>query len=122
LNMNSVLIALEGIELKAPIGYYDEERKNQNDFIIDLEVGIEFVEKEDHDDIHNTLNYERLHTIILEEMRPACRLMEDPAYRILEQVKRLSDEIRSVKLDIRKKNPPLNSKIQHSRVSIHWMK
>jgi dihydroneopterin aldolase len=115
-------IALEGISLKAPVGYYEYERANKNDFIIDIEVNIHPPENRDHDDIHNTLNYEKLHEAVVEEMMKPAKLMEDPAYRIMERIQNSYPAIISIKLDIRKKNPPMNADIRYSRVSLHWQK
>ena len=115
-------IALEGIEIVAPVGYYEHERVNKNTFTIDIEARVETRPDTNHDDIHETLNYEKLYAVVVEEMQVSCALMEDAAYRILSKITALHKPLLSVEITLRKKNPPMDGAIQYSRVSLHWDK
>lgn len=113
-------IALEGIEIMAPVGYYKEERENENTFIIDISVDEIFKENLDTDDIYNTLNYEKLFDIVQEEMGIECKLMENAASRIHQRITALDEHILAINISIRKKDPPLKGKVMFSKVELHW--
>ncbi len=114
------IIALEGIEIVAPIGYYKIEREKGNTFIIDLSIDELFHEGVDTDEIGNTLNYEKLNTMVLEEMAIECRLLENVAYRIYQRILSLDEKLLAISLSIRKKDPALKGKVKYARVSLEW--
>ena len=118
--MLTVTIALEGIEIIAPIGFYKTERENKNTFVIDVSVEEPFDDNKDSDDINNTLNYEKLFTIVEEEMKKECHLIEDVAHRIYRRITKLSNDFRNINITIRKKNPPLNGNVKFSKVELRW--
>jgi dihydroneopterin aldolase len=113
-------IALEGIEIMAPVGYYKEERENKNTFIIDISIDETFKENQDTDDIYNTLNYEKLFNIVEEEMAIECKLMENAASRIHQRIMALDENLLAIKITIRKKDPPLKGNVKFSKVELHW--
>jgi dihydroneopterin aldolase len=115
-------IGLEGIEITAPIGYYAEERINKCDFIIDIAIEEIFDEHNNSDDIHNTINYERLFDIIKKEMAIECKLIENVAHRIYKSVFELDSNILSINLTIRKKKPPLKGNVRYSKVELNWQR
>ena len=115
-------IALEGIKIVAPIGFFDYEREKQNIFVIDIAVVLPWVEKKDHDNLENTLNYEEIYSLVNYEMSKECKMMEDVADRILQRILKLSNHLNSVSVRIRKKNPPLNGKVDFSKVELNWIK
>ena len=115
------IIALEGIEIIAPIGYYKEERIKRNTFLIDIIVEQEIDGFVDSDDIKNTLNYEKLFDIVQIEMAVECQLIENAAERIYKRISTLGIKIFSIHLIIRKKDPPLKGKVKYSRVELKWI-
>ena len=115
-------IALEGVEIIAPIGFYEVERIQKNTFLIDVTIEESWIENRDNDDMINTLNYEKVYHIIVMEMQVECKLMEDVAHRILTGILNLKAPILNIELSIRKKNPPLDGKVMFSKVSLHWSK
>ncbi len=115
-------IALEGIEILAPIGCYEEERKNKNTFIINVEIEVAFVENTNANDLNNTVNYETIYQIVEREMRIECYLMEDVIRRILDAIQKIDSNILSIEIVIRKKNPPLQGNVNFSKVALFWSK
>lgn len=115
-------IALEGIKIVAPIGFYDYEREKQNIFVIDIAVDLPWVETDDHDNLENTINYEEIYSLVNYEMSKECKMMEDVADRILQRILKLSNHLNCVSVRIRKKNPPLNGKVDFSKVELNWIK
>jgi dihydroneopterin aldolase len=113
-------IALEGLELKAHIGYYDEERLRGVDFIVDVSVEELWEESKNNDAIENTVNYEKIARIVETEMAKGCKLIEDAAHRIYEGIQQLDLNIHSIDIVIRKKNPPIQPAARFSKVELHW--
>ena len=113
-------IALEGLELNAPVGLYSEERKKGVNFVIDISVETLWVEAENNDKIENTVNYERIATLVGEEMKKECHLMEDAAHRIYESVRHSDPNIYAMDVVIRKKDPPIKPGARFSKVELHW--
>ena len=56
-------VAIKGAEFFAYHGYYSEERKSGNTFIIDAEVTLKSFDSND-DNIFDTVNYEQLYTAV----------------------------------------------------------
>src|SRR6185503_4518772 len=117
--MLNKVIALEGIEVIAPIGLYESEREKGNIFLVDVSVEEVFVEELDSDDIKNTFNYEELHLIVNEEMKVEGKLLENTAYRILNRIKSISNDLLKIDVIIRKKDPPLKGEVKFSKVELH---
>ncbi len=115
-------IALEGIEILAPIGFYKKERKNKNTFIIDVSVQLNASKSHATDEIQNTFNYETLLAIVTKEMRLECKLIEDVSHRIYSKLHRFDDHFIAINVCIRKKNPPLKGKVKYAKVELQWEK
>ncbi len=122
--MFQTTIALEGIQCDAKIGYYDFEQERGNHFLIDMTAVLNTSPEEEFTDLDKTLNYEWMHRLVLDEMKIPCRLMEETAARIMKKARANTEgpEIVEIHLVIRKKNPPLRSPVQFSRVEMHWKK
>jgi len=116
------IIALEDIELLAPVGFYKEERILKNTFLVNVSVTCNFEEGEDSDDIKNTVNYENLFEIVEKEMNIECRLIENAVSRIISRILKMDAVFEAIQIDIRKKNPPLKGKVKYSMVALHWEK
>jgi dihydroneopterin aldolase len=112
-------VALEGVEIIAPIGYYEFERKQKNTFLLDITVQFKAPES-NYDEIEGTLNYEILYRILNEEMHHECALMEDAARRIMARVRQLPHDLCAIDLSLRKKNPPMEGEIEFSKVGLSW--
>ncbi|MBK8887157.1 MAG: dihydroneopterin aldolase [Saprospiraceae bacterium] len=57
-------VAIKGAEFFAYHGYYSEERKSGNTFIIDAEVTLKSFDSHD-DNIFDTVNYEQLYQTVV---------------------------------------------------------
>ena len=118
--MINKIISLEGVEVIAPIGYYEQERINKNTFIIDISVEIEVADNSIDDEIRNTLDYERLSDIISCEMEKECKLMEDAAQRILNGMISIDSTASRILIVILKLNPPLAAMVANSKITLDW--
>lgn len=98
-------------------GYYEEERKMGNHFIINTKVTID-IDDIQADDIQHTVNYEILYQICKNEMQQSQKLLETVAANILNAYKNNFPEIKSASISIEKLQPQLGGKLQASFVEL----
>ncbi len=111
-------IALEGMEFYAYHGFYDEETKIGTTFIVDIEVRMIFSKGASSDALEGTVNYETIYFICKQEMKKTSKLLENVAYRIIGRLKSQFGQISSMKVCIKKMNPPLGGKVHSAIVTI----
>jgi dihydroneopterin aldolase len=116
-----ITIALHGASFFAYHGFYPEEQKLGNHFIVDIEVGFE-PDVDVNDELTNTVNYEQLHAIAAEQMKQTRKLIETVAQGIINQIKSSYPNLARIQVSIKKLNPQLGSKVDHTRVTINYKK
>ena len=113
-------ITLHGATFFAHHGFYPEEQKLGNCFIVDIEVG--FTPKNDINQIDNTVNYEQLYSIACEQMKHTRKLLETVAQAILNEIKTGYPDLESIQVMVKKMNPPLGYKVDYSAVTVNYNK
>lgn len=111
-------IALEGMEFFAFHGYYDEEQKIGNKYGIDLYIETDLRRAAESDDLHETVNYEVLYKLTLEEMKIPARLLEYLGHRIIDKVYEHFPFVQSVKVNVCKYNPPLGGICKWAKITL----
>lgn len=115
-------IALHGAVFFAHHGFYPEEQKLGNCFIVDIEVGIKSNDSILNDEISNTVNYEQLYHIAAEQMNHTRKLIETVAQAILDEVKSFCHDAETIQVVIKKMNPPLGHKVDHTSITLTYNK
>lgn len=110
-------IALEGLHFHAFHGYYEEERKMGNSFILHVEVEIENFNSPD-DDINDTVNYEDIYSICKDEMQNTQKLLESVVLNIVEKLKNSFPIILEGSVRLEKIGPQLGGKIDKAVISM----
>jgi dihydroneopterin aldolase len=113
-----VKIELIGLEFFAYHGVYSEEQNAGNNFIVNLSVAGEFDDAVQNDNLEGTIDYEKLYAVIADEMHTRSKLLEHLAGRILNRIIEGHRQIKEIKIEIEKLNPPINGKCRATRVSI----
>ncbi len=111
-------IALEGLEFFAFHGYYDEEQKIGNKYGVDLHLKTDLHAAGASDKLAETVNYEVLYRVTLEEMQRPARLLEHLAHRILDRVMAEFPQVRRAQVSVSKFNPPLGGICHRARVTL----
>ncbi len=111
-------VALRDVKCFALHGFYPEEQLIGNHFIVDLDT--EFSPNGFDDDLTQTVNYEDLNEIILQEMNHTQKLLETVLKNIISKVVVLYPFIETVNVSIRKINPPMPGQIGHSFVKLSY--
>lgn len=111
-------IALNGINLRGPIGIYENEKKEGNEFKINLTVKIETKKAARLDDIAQTVDYEKLYKIVEEVISQPTDLIETAAHAICKIIIKNFKKVESVKIKISKLNPPISGKCKSASVKV----
>lgn len=111
-------VALKDVKCFALHGYYPEEQLIGNHFIIDLET--EFIPQGFDDELAQTVNYEDLNEIILNEMKNTQKLLETVLKNIISKVINIYPFVEHVNVSIKKINPPMPGQIGHSFVQLYY--
>lgn len=111
-------IGLEDVRFHAPHGFYEEEHRMGNEFSIDVEVEAAITGAAEHDDLGGTVNYATIYYLLQAEMKKPTQLLEALAYRMGNRILNQFDSVSSVKLRLRKLNPPLGGKVGAAVVEI----
>jgi 7,8-dihydroneopterin aldolase/epimerase/oxygenase len=113
-----ITIAIQGAEFFAYHGFYPEEQKLGNKFIVDIEVNFTPLNNLKADKIANTVDYERVYNIVAEQMKQTRKLIETVAQAIAAQIRAQFPFVESVRVAIKKLNPPLKGKVHCSSIVI----
>ncbi len=112
-------VSIEGAEFYAYHGFYDEERKSGNNFILYAEVELKSFDSND-DNIYDTVNYETIYQICKSEMEHTQKLLETVVYNIIMRMKNELDNVTSGKVILEKLNPKLGGPVRKSRVEMKF--
>src|SRR5665213_1606294 len=111
-------ISLHGAEFFAYDGWYPEEQKLGNQFIVDIDVDFDAEKNFKEDEIGSTINYEQLYEIVEEQMKQTKKLIETVARNILDDTKRKLPAAKNVRVSIKKLHPPLKGKVAYSCITL----
>ena len=111
-------ISLKGLKFKAYHGYYDEERQLGNNFEVDITIKTNFHNAAIHDELSQTVDYEKLYTIIKEEMAIPSKLLEHVVQKIVDRVMDEITAVEAVKVKLSKFNPPIGGECDRAVVSL----
>jgi len=112
------IIALEGMQFYAYHGFYEEEQKIGNHFIVDITVDARVNQAAKKDDLTRTVNYETIYTICRIEMRKPSALLENVVQRIMDKIADQFDHVKTVKVRISKQQPPLGGRVERAYVEM----
>ena len=113
-----ITVALHGAEFFAHHGLYPEEQILGSKFIVDVEVTFPTKGNFKEDNIGNTVDYEKLHEIVAAKMKQTKKLIETVAQNILDDTKKRFPAAKTVRLSIKKLNPPLKGKVAYSCITL----
>jgi 7,8-dihydroneopterin aldolase/epimerase/oxygenase len=115
-------IALEGLSFYAYHGYYEEERKSGNKFLVDIKVITDLNLTSNFDDLNNTVNYEELYRIVKSEMTKPSKLLENVGKNILDEVFKKISLLESAEVTITKFSPPIGGPCDKAKVTLRRVK
>lgn len=112
-------IGLQDVRFHAPHGFFEEEHRMGNEFSVDVEVEASIGGAAQQDDLGGTVNYATIYYLVQAEMKKPTLLLEALAYRIGNRIQQQFDSVSSVKVRLRKLNPPLGGKVGAAFVEVN---
>lgn len=113
-------ISLENIEIFAHHGWYAEERITGNTFIVNIKLILDLQDYTGRDELNETINYEKLYEITIDNMNRPRKLLESICWTIKEDLLVSFGSTISGSIKIAKLNPPLNGKVGTSSVKLEF--
>jgi dihydroneopterin aldolase len=114
-------IALKGIKLHAPIGYFDWERVQLNYFEVDMEVTLVSNSGSVQDQLEKTVDYGTLHSIVLQQSKIPVALLETYCETVWQQIlEQYPTQIKSGWIRLSKLQPPLPGRVDRSSVTLNY--
>ena len=107
-------ISLNGLEFFSKIGYYKEEQRDGNHFLIDLNLRIKYFPI--NDQLNSTVNYEKVYNCVEKIMSQKTKLIETVAESIYNEILSNFNKVESCKVKVCKINPKIKGKIKSSSV------
>ncbi|WP_185870836.1 dihydroneopterin aldolase [Blattabacterium cuenoti] len=116
-------IILENIKLFGYHGCMPEEKYVGTNYIINIEIELDFYNASITDDLSKTINYVHLYSIVKKEMSINSKLIENVAQRIIEKINnKFNNLIEYSKIKLCKENPPLHSNVDRVCVVLEYFK
>ncbi|MDO3643021.1 MAG: dihydroneopterin aldolase [Mucilaginibacter sp.] len=113
-----ITISLHGAEFFGFHGYYPEEQKLGCRFIVDVDVSFEPLNDLKDDKLSNTVDYEQVYHIMEAEMKKTSKLIETVAQAIADEIKARFSFARTIRVSVKKLDPPLKGKVDYSNIVI----
>ncbi len=112
------LIEIEGMHFYAYHGHFEVEQIVGNDFIVNLQMGVDCTKAALSDDLNDALNYQAVYALVQKEMAVKSRLLENVANRILDVLFAEFSNLENAKVKISKMNPPMGGEIDKVSVTL----
>lgn len=99
-------------------GCLESERREGNDFEVDVTLEADIARAAASDRLEDTLDYGRVYSIVSREMAVPSDLLEHVAGRILEAIEAEFPSLKGASVRVSKKNPPVGGECGWSRVTV----
>ena len=101
-------------------GLYEEEKKNGNNFVVnvDIEVDTEGIIA----DLQQTVDYVEVFQLIQKRMLQATPLLETLAQEMSQAIQRLDNKIATVSITIKKLSPPIENFVGEVGVTYQFVR
>jgi dihydroneopterin aldolase len=104
-------IKIRNIRVYAYHGCLIEEGKIGSDYRVDLTVKADLSRSAVTDSLSDTVDYVHLNRIVKEEMAIRSKLLEEVAKRIIDRILDELDQVKKVKVEVSKLNPPIGGNV-----------
>ncbi len=112
-------VALKSVKYYAYHGFYPEENVLGQYYLVDVEV--KFYPGIANDDLSQSVNYEVLNQIILEEMKISRKLLETVVQAMMQRILKQFNYLIQVEIGLHKLQPPMPGEVGESYVSLSYV-
>ena len=107
------VIEVNGIRAFGYHGCLPEEARIGGHYRVDIRVQGDFSDAEQNDDLHDTIDYGRVTSIVLEQMAERSALIEHVARRLLSHLKAAWPGEFQWRVRLTKDHPPVGGSVDH---------
>ena len=112
-------IVLTGIHGFGYHGLFEHERKDGQDFFVDLTLSVDLTAASQSDAIEDTVNYAEITDLVVEEITgERVELIERLAGRIADRIKNQFKEIDKIAVTVHKPKAPVSAQVADISVTI----
>lgn len=111
-------IILEDIIFYAYHGVLQQESIVGNEFVVSLKIGLDLSKAAQSDSLDDTVSYAEVYEEVKKQMEIPSKLLENVAYRIIQNLKQKYRQIESVEIKLSKRNPPMGAQLESAGVVI----
>lgn len=116
-------LTLKGLRFRAYHGYYEKERKEGNNFEVDLVFSANLRLAGERDTLGDTIDYQKAETIVKSVMEgPSVKLIETLAKRIGDELFKAFPKTEMLEVAVRKLAPPLDTETVYSEICMTWQR
>ena len=113
-------IILTGIHGFGYHGLFEHERKDGQDFFVDLTLSVDLTTPSNSDSIEDTVNYAEITDLVIEEVTgDRVALIEKLAARIADRIKNTYSQIVTISVTVHKPQAPVNAQVRDISVTIN---
>ena len=109
-------LAIEGIQCYAFHGCLPEERKIGGRVSVDVYFIMDRRKSFIHDNLEDTVDYQKVHDIVNKEMAIPSNLIEHVCHRLLQTLSNSTTGYKSLSVRVTKYNPPVNGEIRNASI------
>ena len=107
------------MEFYAYHGCFAEEKVIGTRFKVDASIHCNFMEAAQDDNLEKSINYQKVYTLIKEEMAVPSHIIEHVCFRIMKRLKAQFPEILHCKITVYKLNPSIGGKTEWVAVTMN---
>ena len=116
-------ITIKNLQFRSYHGYFPEERRDGNDFEVDITVWVPLDRPARNDDLSQTVDYSLVAGTVQKVMDgDSVKLIESLLYKTGEALIDSLPEARKIEVAIRKLHPPMSPSCEYTEVRSQWPK
>ena len=112
-------LLLNHMQFHAHHGFYEQEQKVGNTYLVDLKIGYDFSKACKSDQLEDAINYASVFDEVRIMMQNSCKLIEHLAENICVNLKLKFPDIQTIEIKVTKVNPPIIGQVESVGVILH---
>lgn len=112
------LIEIEGMEFYAYHGHFKQEQVVGNKFLVNIAIETNCTNAGQSDNLKDALDYQKVYSLIKEEMEQKSFLLENICKRVLDRLYNEFDTIQKATIKVSKINPPMGGQIEKVSITL----
>ncbi|MDR9419529.1 dihydroneopterin aldolase [Gracilimonas sp.] len=114
-------LTIKGMQFRGHHGVHDHEKKEGNDFEVDVIFNTYLSKSAKSDELSDTVDYSKVHQIASEIMNgKSVNLIEHLCFKIGTEIAQTFPYHTKFEVIVRKLNPPLSKPVEFSEIRMSW--